>query len=97
MPAINYNNRISKDSASILDFSIDLNELLQTGEGISTSSWSVPTGITQVTNTFASGITTIWLSGGTLNSIYELVNTVVTNSTPARTYVNRLYIPIVKK
>lgn len=97
MPSLNYSNRISKDAASILDFSIDLSNLLQTGETINTSSWSVPTGITQVTATNSDEIATIWLSGGTLNNIYELVNTVVTNSTPTRTFINRLYIPIVKK
>ncbi len=97
MPDINYKNRISKDALSILDFSIDLSELLQDTEIVSTSSWSVPTGLTAVTNTHGDAITTIWLSGGTLNTTYELVNTVQTNSTPQRTFVNRLYIPIVKK
>lgn len=97
MPTLNYSNRISKDAQSILDFSIDLSNLLQTGETISTSSWSVPTGITRVTDTNNDEIATIWLSGGTLNNIYELVNTVVTNSTPTRTFINRLIIPIVKK
>jgi len=97
MPDINYKNRISKDALSILDFSIDLSELLQTSETVQSSSWSVPSGLTAVTNTFGDEITTIWLSGGTLNNTYELVNTVQTNSTPTRTFVNRLYIPIVKK
>lgn len=97
MPNLQNSNRISKDAQSILDFSIDLSNLLQTGESIATSSWSVPSGITQVTATNSSEIATIWLSGGTLNNIYELVNTVVTNSTPTRTFINRLYIPIVKK
>lgn len=88
--------RIGKESTAILDFTIDLTNLLQTTEAISTSSWTVPTGITQVTNTHDDSMATIWLSGGTLNNNYELINTVVTNSVPARTFVNRLYIPIVK-
>lgn len=97
MPANNYINRISKDALSILDFSIDLSNLFQESEVITTSSWSVPSGITKVTDTHGDDITTIWLSGGTLNATYELVNTVVTNSTPTRTFINRLIIPIVKK
>lgn len=97
MPAQNFSNRISKDALSILDFSIDFTKLLQTGEEIATSTWTVPTGITQVTNTFSDEVTTIWLSGGTLNTIYELINTAVTNSSPTRTFINRLYITIVKK
>lgn len=88
---------IPKDADSILDFSVDLSNLLQTGESISTSVWTVPTGITQVTETETTSIATIWLSGGTLNSRYTLKNTVVTNSTPARTFINRIYIPIVEK
>lgn len=97
MPDINYKNRISKDALSILDFSIDLSDLLQTSEVVQSSSWSVPTGLTAITNTFDDEITTIWLSGGTINNTYEVVNTVTTNSTPQRTFVNRLRIPIVKK
>lgn len=88
--------KMSKDSASILDFSIDLSDLLQTSEIISTSSWSVPTGITEVTHTNDDNFSTIWLSGGTLNTIYELINTVTTNSNPVRTFINRLYITIAK-
>lgn len=89
--------RIGKESTAILDFTIDLTNLLQDTEQISSSNWTVPTGITRVTDTNDASMATIWLSGGTLNNNYELVNTVVTNSVPARTFVNRLYIPIVKK
>lgn len=97
MPTINYSNRLSKDAQSILDFSIDLTELLQTTEVIQSSTWSVPTGLTAVTNTFTDDIVTVWLSGGTLNEIYEVKNIALTNSVPQRTFVNRIYIPIVKK
>ena len=90
-------NKISKDSESVLDFSIDLTALLQETETIQTSNWSVPSGLTEITNTHNDEITTIWLSGGTLNNTYEVKNTVTTNSTPQRTFVNRLLIPIVKK
>lgn len=97
MPEINYKNRISKDAQSILDFSIDMSELLQDTEIIQSSTWTVPTGLTAVTNTFDDDIVTVWLSGGTLNEIYEVKNVAQTNSTPQRTFVNRIYIPIVKK
>lgn len=89
--------KMSKDALSILDFSIDLTNLLQTSEIVQTSTWTVPTGITKVTDTHNDDMTTVWLSGGTLNTIYELVNTVVTNSVPTRTFINRIYISIVKK
>ena len=88
---------ISKDPESILDFSVDLTNLLQSGEAISSSDWEVDSGITQVTETETSSVATIWLSGGTLNNQYTAKNTVVTNSTPARTFVNRIYIPITEK
>lgn len=88
---------IPKDPESILDFSVDLTNLLQAGESIVTSSWSTPAGLTEITEVLNSPFATVWLSGGTLGQKYEVKNTSVTNSSPARTFVNRLIIPIVKK
>jgi len=64
--------KIGKEATAILDFTIDLTNLLQTTEIINTSNWTVPTGITQVTTTNDDTMATIWLSGGTLNAVYEL-------------------------
>lgn len=47
------------------------------GPTISTSTWTVPAGITQVSATNTSTTTTIRLSGGTNGTDYELVNHVV--------------------
>lgn len=57
------------------------------GDAIASSTWTVETGLTQATPapSTAGGISTIWLSGGTLDEDYTVTNTVVT--TGGRTYV----------
>ena len=66
-----------KDPQAILDFKIDWSGWLGT-DTIATSTWTVPTGITQsaATNTTTAAI--IWLSGGTLDTSYDLVNHITT-------------------
>lgn len=49
------------------------------GETITTSSWTVPTGITKDSETHADGLATVWVSGGTIGQTYRLVNTIVTS------------------
>jgi hypothetical protein len=56
------------------------NGYLDTGETISTSTWTVPAGITKDSETHADGLTTVWISGGTLDTTYRLVNTIVTSA-----------------
>ena len=73
------------------------------GATILTSSWTVPTGITEVTNYKSSvtihGVTysantvcTIWLSGGTADTDYELLNRITTSD--SRTLDKSIIIPI---
>lgn len=69
-----------KDPDAILDFSIDWSNWLATGETISTSTWNVPTGITKDSDTNTSTVTTIWLSGGTVGTTYEIVNHIATDA-----------------
>jgi hypothetical protein len=58
------------------------NGWLATGETITTSTWAVPTGITQTTPapSHTDGLAKIWLTGGTDGVDYTLTNTVVTNT-----------------
>jgi len=66
-----------KDPDEILDYQVDW--ILRLGtDTISTSTWTVPTGITKTTDTKTNTATTIWLSGGTIGVSYELTNRVVT-------------------
>jgi len=66
-----------KDPASIKDYGHTWE--LATGETITTSTWTVPTGITKDSDTNVGGVTTVWLSGGTAGATYWIGNHVVTN------------------
>jgi len=69
--------RFIKDPNSILDFGIDWSAWLGV-DTISTSTWTLTDGITKTLDTKTTTATTIWLSGGTLNAEYELLNRIVT-------------------
>ena len=67
-----------KDPNAILSYTIDWGTNYLGSDTIATSTWTVPTGITQ---TSASNDTTnavIWLSGGTAGQQYEVTNRIVT-------------------
>ena len=66
-----------KDPSSILDYQVNWATFLGT-DTISRSAWTVPTGITQASDTNTTTTATIWLSGGTDGSDYELANKIVT-------------------
>jgi len=67
----------TKPSGAVLDFSIDWSTYLGS-DTISSSSWSVPGGITTVSNSNTTTAATIYLSGGTAGQTYKLTNTIVT-------------------
>lgn len=70
----------TKDPNAVLDYSIDWGtNYLESSDTISTSAWTVPTGITKDSDTKSGTKTTIWLSGGSAGESYELVNRIVTN------------------
>lgn len=66
-----------KDPQAVLDYQIDWSAWLGT-DTISTSTWTVPTGLTKVSDTKTTTTTTILLSGGTVGESYSLVNHIVT-------------------
>lgn len=72
---------IAHDPQAKLDYAVDWSLWLQTGETITTSTWTVPTGITQAmpnpSNT--STVATIWLTGGTVGTHYTVTNHIVTS------------------
>lgn len=68
-----------KDPDAVKDYVIDWEtNYLETDDEIATSVWSVPSGITKDSDSNSTGTTTIWLSGGTAGSSYELVNRITT-------------------
>ena len=66
-----------KDPNAIQDFNVDWTDALE-GDTISSSSWTVPAGITQTSDFYTGTVATIWLSGGTAGTSYELTNRIVT-------------------
>ena len=68
-----------KDPDAVLDYGFNWVDWLETGETISNSIWTVPTGITEDSTAYSNTATTIWLSGGTLNTDYEVINHITTS------------------
>ena len=68
-----------KDPQDVLDYQIDWSDWLGT-DTISTSAWTVETGITKDSDTYSDTIAVIWVSGGTAGTSYELVNHIVTTA-----------------
>ena len=66
-----------KDPSAILDYSIDWSLWLD-GDTISTSSWTVPQGLTKASETNNSTTATVWLSGGTVDQTYTVTNRITT-------------------
>jgi len=66
-----------KDPSAVLDYQMDWSSWLDT-DTISTSTWTVPTGITKDSDNNDTTTATIWLSGGTAGTTYEIVNKIVT-------------------
>jgi len=62
----------NKDPQAILDYSIEWSTWLVTGETISTSTWTVPAGLTKVSDSKTTTATTVWLSGGTVGTAYTV-------------------------
>lgn len=69
----------TKDPAAVLDYGIDWSAWLDT-DAISTSTWTVPSGITQDSSTSDTTTTTVWLSGGTVGQSYLVTNRITTTA-----------------
>jgi hypothetical protein len=68
-----------KGPGDICDWTVTWTALLE-ADTIASSSWIVPTGLTQASPapSFTANQTTIWLSGGTDGELYDLINTITT-------------------
>ncbi len=69
----------TKDPDSVLPYKINWSDWLSSGETISTSTWTVPAGITKDSDTNTTTAATIWVSGGTDDTDYDLVNQITTS------------------
>lgn len=70
---------LTKEPTEVLDYSIEWTDWLN-GLTISTSTWSVPSGITEDTSSISGTRTLIRLSGGTWAATYEITNTIVASN-----------------
>lgn len=76
----------SKDPDEVLDYQFDWTDRLVAGEAISTSTFikeaddTITLGVTSI----AAGVTTVWISGGTIGEVCRVTNRIVTNA--GRTY-----------
>lgn len=69
----------TKDPDAILDYEIDWSSWLTPGDDtITGSSWTATSGITIDSDTTTTTTATVWLSGGTAGSFYEVTNHIVT-------------------
>lgn len=87
-----------KDPDDVLDFSIDWSEVLEsdglvgTPDTIATVTWTLPAGITKGSQAEALGIATVWISGGTIGSKYDVHCRMV--SAGGRTYDRTVTLPV---
>lgn len=69
-----------KDPSAVLDYQVDWSAWLAAAETISTSTWTVPNGITADSDSHTTTTATIWLSAGTVGTTYTLTNHIVTSA-----------------
>ena len=71
---------LEHDPNDVKDYTLDWGaRRLAEGETITTSTWTVPTGITSDDDSSTTTTTTVWLSGGTAGEHYRITNHVVTS------------------
>jgi hypothetical protein len=66
-----------KDPDEVLDYSLDWSARL-VSDTISTSTWTVPAGITKNSDSNTTTTTTIWLSSGVAATAYDILNRITT-------------------
>lgn len=68
-----------KDSAAVLDYGFDWSTDGWLGvDTIATSTWTVPAGLTSEATSNTTTTATVWLSGGTAGTVYQVTNRIVT-------------------
>jgi hypothetical protein len=66
-----------KDPNEVLDYELDWSIRLE-ADTITTSTWTVPAGITMNSSSHTTTVSVIWLSGGVEGASYEILNRIVT-------------------
>lgn len=86
-----------KDPDAVLDFKVDWTNWLAVAETLTSSSWTVPVGLTTASPAPSNTTTaaTIWLSGGTVGTTYTVTNHIT--SSAGRTDDRSITIQIVQR
>ena len=66
-----------KDPDATVDFTVDWTDWLES-DTLSTGTWVVPAGITNVSSQYTTVKDTVFLSGGTVNNTYAIINRIST-------------------
>jgi hypothetical protein len=83
----------SKETQEVLDYSFDWSQYLD-GASISTSSWQLPSGLTEVDRVATSSRATIYIGGGTDSESYIVANTITTDESTPKTVTRRFVLNI---
>ena len=86
----------TKDPDAALDYGIDWEDWLN-GDTIATSTWTVPAGLTEDSDSATATVATVWVSGGTAGTEYVLTNRIVTTNSPARTEERSITILVTER
>ena len=93
------NTSFTKDPEAVLDYAFDWNDAtnpwLATGETISSYTVTAQTGLTKDSDSEASGVVTVWLSGGTAGTTYRVECKIVTSA--GRTDERTIWIKVVER
>jgi hypothetical protein len=68
------------DPNAKLDYGFDWSSWLASGETILTSTWTVESGLTKVSDNNSTTATTIWVKGGTAGESYIITNHITTSA-----------------
>jgi hypothetical protein len=70
---------------SVLDYTIDWTDWLSEGESIAASSWALDDVLVGTHPFIRTNITGLFVTGGAVGEKYRVTNTIITDSSPART------------
>lgn len=70
----------AKDPADVLDYTVDWSAWLAVGETISTSAFTVASGITLDSESNTTTTATAWISGGTAGTTYTITSQITTSA-----------------
>jgi hypothetical protein len=90
-----YTDLPAKNPSAIIDYAVDWTTWMAAGDSLATVTWTVPSGITKVSDTTDGAKCIIWLSGGTVGQNYTLTCSIVT--TDGRTDSRQIVIKVKQK